>query len=161
MDGWTDREMDGWEKPSVSCLWISCHMGSMQQPQEDSSTATICILSSSAPVDSWKVGHMRTKSSLWPSYWAVPGSEPKINPSALQLLNRYIQSIFNQTLEAQIVHSSRNASSYYGFISEENERRKICFIVKVKATLSQMYLNHLVLNRIFNYKYTKFGSRID
>ena len=80
---------------------------------------------------------------------------------SLQLLSRNIQNIFNQTLEAQIVHSSRNASSYYGFISDENERKEIYFIVKVKATLSQMYLNHLVLSRIFNYKYTKFGSRKD
>lgn len=72
-----------------------------------------------------------------------------------------LRSIFNQTLEAQIAHNSRSASSYYRFISEENEIKKICSIVKAKATLSQMYLNHVALNRIFNYKYTKFGSRID
>lgn len=80
---------------------------------------------------------------------------------AVQLLSENVWSMFNQPLEAQIAHNSRNASSYYGLISEENEIKKICFIVKAKATLSQMYLNHLALNRIFNYKYTKFGSRID
>lgn len=80
-------------------------------------------------------------------------------PSSLSVRNT--QCIFNQTWEAQIAHNSRNASSYYGFISEENEIKKICFIVKAKATFSHMCLNHLALNRIFNYKYTKFGSRID
>ena len=81
--------------------------------------------------------------------------------SALQPLSMKSSSIFNQTLEPQIAHHSRNALSYYGFISEENEIKKICSIVKAKAILSQMYLNHTALNRIFNDKYTKFGSRID
>ena len=70
------------------------------------------------------------------------------------------QSVFNQTLKRlKLPTILEAASSYYGFISEENEIKKICSIVKAKATLSQMYLNHVALNRIFNY--SKFGSGID